>query len=220
MSVKFAEQPLFPRSSDDDIAADLRELTQETDSRSAMWDQTPAYEDDFYLDETCFDVIPDSASEMVVHRSSTNECNATQPSSSQWSKDDASTHRALFDRSRMPVKEASLQLKDAVDPRVSTAVMKRKRKDSYALSPSRISGFIRRSKPYVQEHPQTDNPLLFRNDSPLPLVDHRMIPAAGAKASVNSQVHAPMNEPDETLDDPLAEFDRWLASGAVEIISD
>ncbi|KIK97520.1 hypothetical protein PAXRUDRAFT_10143 [Paxillus rubicundulus Ve08.2h10] len=215
-SVKSAGQPLFSGSFDDDIAADLCEFTQETDSCSAMWDQTPAYEDDFYLEETFFDVIPDSASEKVVHRPSANECNTTQPSSSQWSKDDASTHRALFGRNHVPAKEASPQLKDTVDPRVSTVVMRRK--DSYTLSPSRISGFIQRSKPYVREHPKTDNSPLFQNGSPLAHVDTRMIPLASAKGSINSQVHVPTNDPDKILDDALAEFDRWLASGAVEII--
>ncbi|KAF9227710.1 P-loop containing nucleoside triphosphate hydrolase protein [Gyrodon lividus] len=222
VSVKSSEKPLFSHSSDDDdVAADLRERAQENRSHFATGDQIPAYDDDFHLDETCFDVAPDSASETLVHQSSANEWNTTLPSSNEWSRDDASTHRTLFSRGRDPVKETAPQPGDAVELRVPPFVMRRK--NSYLLSPSRISGFIRRSKPHVQDPSKIDNHTLHRNGSALPHIDARINLVAGPRAGVSSQTHgpridgAPTNDPDETLDDPLADFDRWLASGAVEI---
>ena len=88
-----------------------------------------------------------------------------------------------------------------------------RRNNSFVLSPSRISGFIGRSGPYVQAI----------DDS---TIDPHGLASLGRKipvtSDINSQIPAPVDpgDLDDTVDDPLAEFDRWLASGAVEIIPD
>ncbi|KAF9246342.1 P-loop containing nucleoside triphosphate hydrolase protein [Melanogaster broomeanus] len=215
---------LSPSFDDDDSdAVDLRERAQEQAKRSATRDQTPAYDDDFYLDETWFNAIPDSSSATVINHSSAKDGSATQLSSNELSRDGATTHGTSFSRSDGLVKEDTPQIRDDVKPGMCRSVLKRKA--SYALSPSRFSGFIRRSKPQTQLS-KIDEPTLYRSGSALPHIETRTIPFASTHVGVSAQIPAHSIDPastndlDGTWDDPLAEFDRWLASGAVEITSD
>lgn len=150
-----------------------------------------------YLDESCSDTAPDPA----VGQLSANDRNAVQPASSQWSRDGASLLCGGF----------------GVTPRRSTrgsTPSNIRRNNSYALSPSRITGFIRRSQPHAQDHSTISDSTIDTHG----LASHgRKIPDING---INSQTPVDPGDLNEALDDPLAEFDRWVASGAVEIIPD
>ena len=183
LSTEFSKERLFLPGSND----------EGTDRDNHFASRVPT----FYLDESRSDTAPDSA----IDQFSTNSWNAIQPASSQWSRDDASTHRTLLcGGSGVTTPQRSTR-----GPTPSTI----RRNDSYVLSPSRITGFIRRSGPYVQDHSTIDDSTI----DPHGLASH------GRKIPVTSALVDPGDLKD-TVDDPLAEFDRWLASGAVEIIPD
>lgn len=185
-SIKSAKERLFlPGSNDDEDTADL------LDNHSTSRDPTS------YLNESCSDAAPDPA----VDQFSTNSQNIIQPASSQWFRDDANTHRILLGGGS----GLTTLPRNTRRPTPSTI----RRNNSYALSPSRITGFVRRSGPYVQDHSTIDDSKIH----PHSLASH------GGNFPVTSGINSnPSVDPGDTVDDPLAEFDRWLASGAVEIL--
>jgi len=186
-STKFPKERLFLPGSNDE------NTTDPLDNHSASRNLTS------YLNESYFDTALDPA----VDQFSTNSQNVIQPASSQWLRDDASTHRILLGGgSGLTTLPRSTRW-----PTPSTI----RRNDSYALSPSRITGFIRRSGQYVQDHPTIDDSRI----NPHGLASH------GGKIPVTSGINSNTSvDLGDTVDDPLAEFDRWLASGAVEILPD
>jgi ATP-dependent DNA helicase HFM1/MER3 len=132
-------------------------------------------------------------------------------STSDWN----AIHRTRTQRSRYNVSNKGTMLFNdfnVVSPLESTRVsestlLTTKKDDFYALSPSRIRGFIQRSLPHSQEHSTVHDPTADPHD----LVFHPRTPDT-SHIDLQTPVHA------SGLDDPLAEFEHWLASGAVEII--
>lgn len=109
--------------------------------------------------------------------------------------DDARTHQTLL-RSSFDVTTPERSVRKLTPSTI-------RRNNSYALSPSRIAGFIRRSGPYERDQPTI-------NDSAID----------PTTSGVNPRFSVDPADLDSTVDDPLAEFERWVASGAVEIIPD
>lgn len=163
-------------------------------------DNHPASRDpSSYLVESCSDTSPDPA----VDQFPANSCNVMQPASNQLSRDDASTHRTLLRGDFC----ATTPERSTRGPTPSSI----RRNNSYALSPSRIRGFIRRSGPYVQDHSTIND----STTDPYSLASH------GRKSPVTSgQTPIDSGDLNDVVDDALAEFDRWVASGAVIIIPD
>lgn len=149
-----------------------------------------------YLDESRCDAAPDP----TVRQSSANDWNAIQPPSSQWTRDNASVLCDGF----------------GVTPHRSTRgspPSSIRRNDSCALSPSRIRSFIQRSRLHAQNHSATSD---STNDLCLLASHGREIPVIDG---INSQTSVDTRDLNDDHD-PLIEFDRWLASGAVEITPD
>lgn len=74
-------------------------------------------------------------------------------------------------------------------------------------------GFVRRSGPYVPDHSTNDDATI----DPQGLASHRRkSPVSG----INPQSHGDPADLNDTVSDALAEFERWVASGAVEILPD
>lgn len=154
-----------------------------------------------YHDESCSDTVSNTA----VGQDSANDWNTSQPASSQWSRDEANINQTLLGGSvgvTTPHRNAR-----------STTQSTLRRKDSYALSPSRMTGFIRRSQPYVC-HSTIRGPTV----EPLDLT-FKGTKFPGSDVDPKPPVDSGGSE-DIPMEDPLAEFDRWLASGAVVIIPD
>ncbi|KIJ69181.1 hypothetical protein HYDPIDRAFT_24034 [Hydnomerulius pinastri MD-312] len=212
-------QPLFLQGSDDVGDLEFNPGMQERSHRSPKPEKTPVYEGDFYLDETHFDIVPDPASEATINQSSTNVWNPTQLSSSEWSRDDASTHQRLCDWSRESAVETALLPRGVSPPAM-------KRKDSYALSPTRISGFMKRSQPdRSQERSKLASRILHQDCTTFNTITRKSpVPAMQAITRAHTPTisisQVPTSDVQGDSDDPLAEFERWLTSGAVDIIPD
>lgn len=189
-SAKLSTQRLFLPSSNDEDAA----------GHCARYPATRVATS--YLDGICSDTILDPVSDQIP----ANDWNVIQPASSQWPKDDANAHRTLLCDSP----GVTTPHRSARSPSQSAL----KRHDSYELSPSRITGFIRRSRLYVQDR-LTSNGSTANSSGP---ASHRK---TFPDSSVNPEIPVDSsNLRDVSMEDPLAEFDRWLASGAVIIIPD
>ncbi|KAH7889514.1 hypothetical protein F5I97DRAFT_1994977 [Phlebopus sp. FC_14] len=196
---KLLMAPLFLHlSEDEDAMNSTRHVVDNADI--PISDCAIGYENDFYLDKTYFDVTTNSGSEIAVHP--VTEWSAKHPSSSEWSRDDASTHRKLHDRSPESIKDMATHMpwREEMVPELVD------------LSSSRITDF-------PQSDPDESHSQL-QNDSEFGFAGRTLRTSAASGA----RTHIPITQGRASdtraqLDDPLAEFDRWLASGAVDIIA-
>ncbi|KAH7911400.1 hypothetical protein BJ138DRAFT_1238398 [Hygrophoropsis aurantiaca] len=167
--------PLFFSSPTD---KDGRNSQNRCDSKQASQPQNP---DEFYLDETCFDIIS-NASDSDIERSSPTFVD-------DYRKDDA------------PPIKCGVKFSDKGSGLGSRYPW---------LNTSAASG-VSCSKPVKTHYPQIGydpKPVESSNNSTMPVLTDN-IPEVQSDDKAQSK---------QECDDPLAEFERWLASGAVDII--
>ncbi|KAG9318654.1 putative ATP-dependent DNA helicase MER3 [Chiua virens] len=190
-STELSEKRLFLSDPDSDVAA------ERCNSHSVTTDPT------FYRDHS-----GSRAPAFVVGRVSANDWDVKQTTSGQWSRDNANTHLTLL-RGTFGTTTPLGNTR-----RFSPSALRKK--SSYEdLSPSRFRGFIRRPKPYSQDDRTVNDSTANLCGLSSPARKH------DETGEISFQTPTDTRESrDATDDDPLAEFDRWVASGAVEIVSD
>ncbi|KAG6335484.1 hypothetical protein ID866_3612 [Astraeus odoratus] len=180
--------------------------------------QSPAYNDDFYFDDTCSDLFSATISETP----------ANVPYIEDQPRDTTRTRHTSPPRSCEPREEITAygRAQATSDYLVATA----SKGSLELLPPSRISGFLSRQtldadkSMCLSEWTEPRN--CPRKGMPpvlgTPPVQQLTLDARTLVTLASVETSVPPTHPEDytnvTRDDPLAEFDSWLASGAVDIV--